>query len=161
MNKRTGYALPILLALATFWMVVSGGSARAGEDTGAIDQVRRDFNTAFTAGNAEAVGQLIDRDGVWLPPGRPTVVGKENIVRLYVERFAQDRSRFELKAGDIQVADGLAVLNGDFSRVDTPRGGGMAKPVSGHYLLVLKKQPEGGWRIVRDIWNETVAGEGK
>jgi ketosteroid isomerase-like protein len=118
--------------------------------------VRLDFNAAFNDGKAEAMGQLIDLNGVWLPPGKQALVGKDKIVQHYADYFAQVRSEFELKSGDIQVSEGWAFMSGAFSRADTPKAGGKATQASGHYLFVLKRQPDGTWKIARDIWNETV-----
>lgn len=157
MKNRIFSASPILFVLATFIMLLSGsGIALAGQDQVAIDKVRLDFNAAFNDGKAEAIGQLIDLNGVWLPPGKQALVGKDNIVKHYADYFAQVRSEFELKPGDIQVSDGLAFMSGAFNRADTLKAGGKPTQASGHYLFVLKKQADGTWKIARDIWNETV-----
>jgi ketosteroid isomerase-like protein len=157
MKRRIFSAFPIFCVLATFIMLLSGsGIALAEQENVEINKVRLDFNAAFNAGKAEAIGQLIDLNGVWLPPGKQAVVGKDKIVQHYADYFARVRSEFELKSGDIQVSDGWAFMSGAFSRADTPKAGGEATQASGHYLFVLKKQPDGIWKIARDIWNETV-----
>ena len=157
MKNRIFYAFPNFFVLAILMMLISdSGVVFAGQDDAAIDKVRLDFNAAFNEGKAEAMDQLIDLNGIWLPAGRPTIVGKDNIVKHYSDYFAKVRSKFELKPGDIQACDGWAFMSGAFSRADTPKAGGKAKQVSGQYLLVLKKQPDGTWKIARDIWNETV-----
>jgi len=145
-------------ALCAAFLVLASGSGQALviDDNAAVDKVRLDFNAAFNAGKAEAMAALIDPDGIWLPPGNPAIVGKDKVVAHYAVYFEGTRSQFELKPGDIRVCDGWAFLSGAFSRADTPRAGGAAREVSGHYMLVLKKQPEGTWKIARDIWNETV-----
>jgi ketosteroid isomerase-like protein len=157
MKNRIFSTFPILCVLTTFIMLLSGnGIALAEQDKVAIGKVRLDFNAAFNDGKAEVIGQLIDLNGVWLPPGKQAVVGKDKIVQHYADYFAQVHSEFELKSGDIQVGDGWAFMSGDFSRTDTPKVGGKATHASGHYLFVLKKQPDGTWKIARDIWNETL-----
>lgn len=157
MKNRMFFAQLLFSFLAMFSMLIWGsGPVRAEQDNAAIDKVRLKFNAAFNEGNAKAMDQLIDLKGVWLPPGKPSIVGKDNIVAHYANYFAGVRSKFELKPGDIQLGDGWAFMNGDFTRADTPKAGGTAKQASGHYLWVLKKQPDGTWKIARDIWNETV-----
>lgn len=157
MKNRIFSTFPLFLVLTAFIMLLSGsGIALAEQDNVAIDKVRLDFNAAFNEGKAEAMGQLIDHNGVWLPPGKQAIVGKDKIVQHYADYFAQVRSEFELQPGDIQVSDGWAFMSGAFSRADTLKAGGKAKQASGHYLFVLKKQPDGTWKIARDIWNETV-----
>lgn len=161
MKNRMVYVSPAFLVLATLSMLMAGnGLVLAGQDDVTIDKVRLDFNAAFNQGNAKAMDQLIDPNGVWLPPGALSIVGRENIVAHYAKYFDKVRSKFELKPGDIQLCDGWSFLSGDFSRADTPKAGGAVKQVTGHYLLVLKKQTDGAWKIARDIWNETVTPEG-
>jgi len=157
MQNRISYVTPIFFVLFTFVMLLSGsGIALAGQDNTAIDQVRLDFNAAFNEGNAAAMAQLIDRDGVWMPPGMAAIVGNDNIAALYAKTFAKVHSKFELKPGNIQLCGDWAFMHGAFSRADTPKAGGTVKKISGHYLLVLKKQPDGAWKIARDIWNSPV-----
>ena len=74
-----------------------------------------------------------------MPHGELTVFGQGNIKERYAKFFANVSSKFELKAGDIQ-------LLGDWSRVDTPKSGGVDKNVSGHYLLIYS-QEAAGWHM--------------
>jgi ketosteroid isomerase-like protein len=162
MKNRVLHAHPIFLAFVALMLLVSGiGVACAAKENAPIDKVRSDFNAAFSTGNAEAMSRLIDGNAVWLPPGRPSSVGKEPITAWYADYFKKFRSKIDLKSGDIQVCDGYAFMSGDFSRADSPKAGGTVKKVSGHYLFVLKKQPDGTWKIARDIWNESAKPAGK
>ncbi|MBF0498165.1 MAG: nuclear transport factor 2 family protein [Deltaproteobacteria bacterium] len=157
MKSRIVYAPSIVFVLVMSIMLTWGsGLVLAGQDDVAIDKVRLDFNAAFNQGNAKAMDQLIDPNAIWLPPGEPSIAGKDKILARYTNIFAGVRSKFELKPGEIQVCGGWAFVSGDYTRVDTPKAGGTFKQVSGHYLFVLKKQPDGTWKITRDIWNETV-----
>ena len=152
---QTGKLQAVLFTM--FIILVCGSSfALAGQDNVAIDKVRLNFNSAFNEGNAEAIAQLIDPNGIWMPPGQPSIVGKDSIVAHYSSYFERIKSKFELKPGDIQLCDGWAFISGAFSRADTPKTGGAAREVSGHYLMILKKQPDGTWKIARDIWNDIV-----
>jgi len=157
MKNRISYVTPIFFVLLTFVMLMTGsGTAIAGQDDAAIDKVRLDFNAAFNEGNAAAMAQVINNDAVWMPPGMAAIAGKDNIVAHYAKTFAKVRAKFELKPGKIQLCGDWAFMNGAFSRADTPKAGGTVKKVSGHYLLVLKKQQDGAWKIARDIWNGPV-----
>jgi uncharacterized protein (TIGR02246 family) len=156
MQNRVFHFALIFLTLITIIGLLHSSAAFAGQDKAAIEKVRMNFNTAFNAGDAKAMARLIDRDGVWMPPGETALVGKENIAARYTAHFAEARSTFELKPGEIQLCGKWAFMSGAFSRADMPKAGGIAKQVSGHYFFVLKKQSDGSWRISRDIWNEAV-----
>ncbi|MDA8126368.1 MAG: DUF4440 domain-containing protein [Deltaproteobacteria bacterium] len=150
-----------VIALSVFMALLSSSSpVVAVDDPAAIDQVRLDFNAAFNEGNAQAIGQMTDDNAILLPPGRPSATGRDNIVALYKDYFFQIRSKLELKAGNIQVCDAFAFVSGDFTRDDTPKSKGKVTRVTGHYLLVLKKQSDGKWKIARDIWNDFIKPQG-
>jgi ketosteroid isomerase-like protein len=88
-----------------------------------------------------------------MPPGEPNVIGRDSVVARYANFFTKVLSKFELKPGEIQICDNFAFISGDYKRSDKPKAGGTVQAVGGHYLLVLKNQPDGTWKIVRDIWN--------
>jgi uncharacterized protein (TIGR02246 family) len=148
--------MPVIFVLFIMFVSGSGFVFAAGQDNAAINKVRLDFNTAFNEGNAEAMGRLIDKDGVWMPPGEPVIIGKDKVVARYTDYFTKVRSKFELKSGEIRLCKGLAFMSGSFVRADAPKTGGAVKEVIGHYLFVLKKQSDGTWKIISDIWNEPV-----
>lgn len=157
MTKKVYHTRSTFFALIVIMLLVSSsGPVLAGDDATAIDKVRLDFNAAFNEGNTQAISGLIDDNCIWLPPGKPSIVGKDKIVADYANHFAKVRSQFELKPSNIQVCGGWAFMCGDFTRVDTPKAGGTAQRVSGHYLFVLKKQPDGKWKITRDIWSDSI-----
>ncbi|MDD5168388.1 MAG: DUF4440 domain-containing protein [Syntrophales bacterium] len=156
MKNRVICGTIIFLILSAIANLLPEGVAFADQASGKIDRVRQDFNAAFNAGDAKSLAQLIDRDGVWMPPGEPAIVGKNNVEARYAAYFEKIRSTFELKPGEVHLCGKWAFLSGAFSRVDTAKADGAIKQVAGHYLFILKKQPNGSWKIARDIWNEGV-----
>ena len=154
MKNQPHFVRLAIFVVALLCALPAGGAAFASDDTAVVDAVRRDFNAAFNANDAGAIGRLFDAEGMLLPPGMPAVVGSEKITARYVGHFAKTRSRFELKPGDIRICEGWAFLNVEFARTDSPKAGGTPVSVEGHCLLVLRKQADGSWRIFRDIWNE-------
>jgi uncharacterized protein (TIGR02246 family) len=158
-QPRLGYVIMREIAIIEAQRLretTTGGRVSAGQYNEAIDKVRLDFNAAYSEGNAQMLAGLITPDGIWMPPGEPTVFGQGNIKTRYAKLFTSMNSKFELKAGDIQLLGDWAYLSGDWSSLDTPKAGGSVKSVSGHYLLIVKKQPDGSWKITRDIWNEVI-----
>ncbi|MFA5353481.1 MAG: SgcJ/EcaC family oxidoreductase [Thermodesulfovibrionales bacterium] len=149
-------ALISFVVFSVMMLTASSGPALAGQDEAAVDKVRMDFNAAYSSGDGEAMARIIDPDAVWMPPGEPEISGRDNIVARYARNFSGLRSEIELKPGDIQVCGDWAFISGAAIRTDAPKVGGSVRQVSEHYMLVLKKQPDGSWKIARDIWNEPV-----
>ncbi len=108
------------LAMAVMAALMPQRFARAAsDDRAAIDQVRIDFNAAFNVCDSKAVGRLIDPDGVWMPPGKPAIVGKDKVIALYGAYFKTVQPTFELKPGPIQQSGKWAFLSGAFTRMET------------------------------------------
>ena len=117
-----------------------------------IDAIRQAFNSAYNAGNAAAIADLLAEDAVWMPPGEPAVVGRSAIEQRYAAQFASTRSFFTLNPGEIRVQANLAWLRGSYQRVDIPVAGGPSTIVTGTYLMTFGRE-RGDWRIVNDCWN--------
>jgi ketosteroid isomerase-like protein len=61
----------------------------------------------------------------------------------------------DLTSTAVEGRDGLAYAVGEYRATLTPKKAG-AKPLPtdvGKYLEVLKRQPDGSWKIVYDMWS--------
>lgn len=153
MKNRSLRANVSILTIVLF-ILLATGVVYADTDE-AIDKVRLAFNAAYNAGDAKAIGKLIDRDAVWMPPtGEPAIVGADKVVARYTSFFKKTQSAFELQPGTVQLSGQWAFLNGAWHREDSSKKGGKSMKHGGYYLMVFKKQADGGWKIARDIWND-------
>ena len=145
----------ILVILGAVLLLGPAAAAFAGADEAAIDKVRLAFNAAYSAGDAKAMGALLDRDAVWMPPtGEKAIVGADKGAARYAAFFEKTRSAFELQPGTIQISGGWAFLNGPWRRPDAEKKTGKSMKHGGYHLMAFKKQADGGWKIARDIWND-------
>lgn len=155
MGKNNRHALTMGTVLVMLLAVFGAGNGLAKGDETAVDKVRLAFNAAYSAGDAKALAALIDRDAVFLPPaGEPAIIGAQKIAARYTAFFEKTHSTFELQPGKIEICGRWAFLNGSWQRKDSARQGGPVMQHGGHYLMVLKKQSDGSWKIARDIWND-------
>lgn len=155
MRKNTMHAVMIGTVLVMILAVFGTGNGLAKGDERAVDKVRLAFNAAYSAGDAKALAALIDRDAVFLPPtGEQAIIGAQKIAARYAAFFEKTHSAFELERGAIQICGQWAFLNGSWQRNDSARQGGPMMQHGGYYMMVLKKQSDGSWKIARDIWND-------
>ena len=149
----------VLLCVSTTICVTAAGFAAACDKHSvavveeAVDRLRQDFNAAYNAADAAAIANLVTEDVVWMPPGNPAVEGRQAVKDRYAAQFKELAPRFELHPGEIQASCTWAFLRGSYTRTDTPRQGGEPIGYKCKYLMIMQRQPDGGWKIARDIWN--------
>jgi uncharacterized protein (TIGR02246 family) len=140
--------------MAVFLLMGLSSRSVAEDSLEAIDAVRMYFNAASRASDALALADLLDRDAIWAPPGQAAILGQEAIKAFYVKRFADKRTVITLHPGAIRLMGDWAVLHSTFSRLDADRLNQDEQTYAGNYLWVLRKQPDGIWKVAYDIWNE-------
>lgn len=121
---------------------------------------------AITAFNARYLGSINDEDiatlsslttegHVILIPNREPIVGKEAndaANRGAFERFTFDETWTPVET----VIDGdLGFQRGTFTTIAMPRGDGQRLEVSGSFMRIYQRQPNGEWRMTRDMFNSS------
>ena len=149
MKNHAYFVRPAIFVVALLCAILAGGAAFAADETAAVDAVRRDFNAAFNANDAGAIGRLFDAEGMLLPPGMPAVVGAEKVTARYVGHFAKTRSQFELKPGDSRIWLNRALWKppSDASST-TPRAD--APPPFATFLEQVKQARQDGYAVDAD-----------
>jgi uncharacterized protein (TIGR02246 family) len=124
--------------------------------TAAINEIWTRYSSSLNAGDIDSWLSLWTDDGVQLPPGEPPVVGKDQIRarnKGVVDKFTFNMSITNEEAG---VAGDWAFARGRYTATLTPKKPGQAVPIDGKYMTILRRQPDGTWKIYRDIFNSNV-----
>jgi uncharacterized protein (TIGR02246 family) len=124
------------------------------QDEAAVRAVDAEWARAATAGDAKALTAVYASDATLLPPNEPVVKG-EAVGKYNADMAAAFSGPFELTTKAVEGRGDLAVATGTYRATLTPKKAG-AKPLpteEGKYLEVLKKQPDGSWKIVYDMWS--------
>jgi uncharacterized protein (TIGR02246 family) len=126
----------------------------SNEDEAGVRALDAEWAKAVTAGNGDAIAALYASDATLLPPGEPMVKG-EAAKRYWVD-FAKGYSGpTELNTQSVEGSGNLAYAVGTYRMTLTPKKAG-AKPLpaeEGKYLEVLKRQDDGSWKIIHDMWS--------
>jgi ketosteroid isomerase-like protein len=90
-----------------------------------------------------------------LPPGDPAKTGEE--LRGWLRAFLQEVTVEGLKydTQEVVVAVGLAYHWYEFSWKLTPKAGGEPTLGQGKGIHILRRGPDGYWKLAREIWNAT------
>ena len=125
--------------------------------TAEIEDLFTEYGASLGAGDAERWIALWTEDGVQLPPGAPPNVGRDAIyasIKAALEQFAFED--MEIDVEEVLVADDLAIARGMYTVTYVPHDGSASIPVDGKYTSTFQRQPDGSWKLYRDIFNSNV-----
>lgn len=146
-----GLSCAVALAGCTAAPAPSANDAPA--DIAAIAAARNAFMAAYNAGDAEAIGKLYTADGISEPNHQPTLTGREAIVKSLTSMFGQVAVKVELTSDETKTVGSTGFDRGRYNAAVTPKAGGATTTVEGRYLVLFVKEPDGVWRVARDIDN--------
>ena len=121
-------------------------------DTTAINALRDQFTAAFNSNDAAATAATYTGDAIAMLANQAAVEGKQAIQASYEAMFKGNAVKIALTPLETQVAGDWAYDRGNATITVTPKSG---KPMEtfGKYLTIYKRQPDGSWKIYRDISN--------
>jgi len=123
----------------------------------AVEDTWDKYSIAMNAENPDLWISLWDENGIQMPPGAPAVVGRPAIEKGIHESYqALDWEEFTINLEEVRVAGDWGFARGTYSASITPRAGGETAFLDGKYLTILKRQPDGSWKIFRDCFNSNV-----
>ena len=123
-------------------------------DVEAINEVREREISVASAGDIEGYLAISTDDAVVMPPNEPSVTGKEAI-RSWLQDFLNQFTiqNFTASSQEIVVAGDWAFERYSFNWTLVPKTGGESIEDSGQCIHIYQRQPDGSWKIARDIWN--------
>ncbi len=140
-------ALPAVLGL----LVCACSEARPAAEPGARQAIEAAVNryvAASNEGDADALAQLYTEDAVLLPPDHAPVLGREAIQDFW--RQGTD-SGLQVRTIRVEVDGGVGYLIGMYTLPRTNQ-----EPAdSGKYVMCLRRQRDGSWKLAADIWNSS------
>jgi ketosteroid isomerase-like protein len=88
-----------------------------------------------------------------MPPDEPAVHGRDAMRKWAETVFSQMTMSGRYTSSDVTVSGDLAVVRYTGEITMTPKAGG--RPATEHIkgIHVMKRQPDGSWKIAQDVWN--------
>jgi uncharacterized protein (TIGR02246 family) len=134
------------------------GAVSAADTKSAIEKALRDLDAQWSAAaGAKDIDKTVSyysEDAVVMPPNAPNAKTRETIRSAWKEMLTTPGAAISWKATKVEVAKSgdLACVSGTYEEAMTDASG---KPVKDHgkYVEVWKKQADGTWKVVADIWN--------
>jgi uncharacterized protein (TIGR02246 family) len=121
-----------------------------------VEAIQELLSTAGDAVNAGDVAAEIGRfteDGIYMWPDVPSIEGREALQEWFQNRFAAVDVRLESTTEEIEVFGDWAFERGSYVAHIRPKGTEEAETLRGKHLNILRRQPDGSWRIARRMRN--------
>jgi uncharacterized protein (TIGR02246 family) len=143
-------AFTLLLTHVGFLATGCGGTrpTLARSDRQGIEAAVSRYVAASNRGDADALTQLYAEDAVLLPPAHEPIEGRDAIGVFWHQGTDQGLQVTTLK---VEVNGDLGYLVGRYhlpATVEEPAD-------SGKYVMCLKRQIDGSWKLTADIWNSS------
>jgi uncharacterized protein (TIGR02246 family) len=153
--------LPTLVCLLFSSCVFAADSSLSTEDLAKIRQVHRQYEQAWLSGDDDGVRSLFTEDSVLLPHhGDPPRVGRAELDAFWFPPNSPPTRILKLKL-DIKDIGGhgqIAYAWGFDEVAWSATQDGKTTTVSnkGTFLNILKKQPNGDWKISHHMWDDPI-----
>ena len=121
-------------------------------DRKAIKALGDQYAAAWNSNDAAALAATYADDAVMMNPNQASVEGKQAIRAAYEARFKESALKAAVTLLETQLAGDWAYDRGNVTINVTPKSG---KPMeeSVKYVFIYKRQPDGSWKVYRDISN--------
>ena len=117
-----------------------------------IGDVTKRYAEAFNRGDVAAAVEFYTEDATFLHPNAEIITGKQAIKEFFETGRAFGLSKISFNGVEAGYDGNLAYERG-IVIMDIEPEGGQAMTDTGKYLVVMKRQADGPWKVAVDIWN--------
>lgn len=116
------------------------------------------FMAAANAGDADGIAAVYADDAVLMAPNLPPQKGHEAIKSFWGGFLDAYSVRFEVASDTIEGRGDLAYNQGHYRFTAVPKAKGVPGVADeGKFLEILRKQPDGSWRYIVDMYSSNLA----
>jgi uncharacterized protein (TIGR02246 family) len=151
MRLVPGASIPVLLC----GVLVGCGAAVDNPDDAlaAIADFNRRYVAAINDGDIDTLASLTTDDHMLIASGGEPLVGKDALVSAMTGAFERVEFDESWAPEETIVSGDLAYQRGTFIVNATPKEGGETSRTTGNFLRIYRRQPNGDWLMVRDMFN--------
>ncbi len=156
-GKRLQGLILVLTAAGALAVLLSALPSQAADmdaNAKALAALDDEWSTAAATRDADRVASFYAEDAIAYPPGEPMAIGRAAAKQVWASYFADQSFSISWKTlhAGVSASGDLGFTAGTYEdSYDGPDG----KKVSekGKYVCTWKKQKDGTWKAIHDIWN--------
>ena len=149
MIRPRRFALLSLL-IPIFW--ATSAVAHITDDAKPLAKLDDEWSAAAGTRDAKRVAAFYADDAIVYPPNMPMATGRAQAEKVWAGAFADPSYRLAWKTTHAEVSGGFGYTSGTFEESFKGPDGKTVKG-TGKYLCVWKKQGDGSWKALHDMWN--------
>ena len=152
--KRSVLLLAALGILAVLGARAQEASAPDPADLAAIADFNRRYVQAINDGDIDTLAALTTDDHLMLTPNRPPLAGKAVLVEAMTRAFESTELDETWTPVETVIDGDLAYQRGTYVVRARPKGSDAEmRATTGSFLRIYRRQPDGQWRMTRDMFN--------
>jgi ketosteroid isomerase-like protein len=121
-------------------------------DLAALASYNKRYLQSINDGDIKTLSSLTSEEHIMLPPGRQ-VVGKAANDAANGKAFELNNFEEHWYPLETVVSGDIAYERGTYTVDAAPKAGGDKRHVAGSFLRIYRRQPDGGWKMIRDMFN--------
>jgi uncharacterized protein (TIGR02246 family) len=165
-SVRTAHSPPLhcarrvaarFLLLAVFSLSFSYALTAAPQTstTAAIAKIRDAWVQDLRTKQLEPILKFYASDAVFLQPNGDRITGSTALRALFQNIMATFNSDLTLHSQNLETSGDLAYDSGEFQETLTSIATGAKITSKGSYIMIFKRAPDGGWKIIQHAWMGT------
>jgi ketosteroid isomerase-like protein len=151
-----------LLALAVAFAPACAPKVNDPADIQAVKDTAPAYDKFANAGDAAGLASsFYAADAIRMDPNQPASAGTDAIRASLEKGYAQSSEQIRNVIDEVHVAGALAIAKGTFEGTSTSKVTGAAAPAKGKFVTLYRKEADGSWKGVWDIYNSDLPEAGK
>lgn len=118
----------------------------------AIARLRTEWTRDLHDKKLDQIAMLYASDAVFLPPNGERIIGRSSIRDLTKKAMDAFTSDLTFQSLNTEFSGDLAYDSGEYRETLTSATDGSTSHGQGNYLMVFKRQKDGAWVIVQQVW---------
>ncbi len=134
---------------------ISTAAPQQAATLGALAKLREAWVQDLRTKQLEHILNFYAADAAFLQPNGDRITGSAALRTLFTNIMAAFNSELTLHSQNLEASGDLAYDSGDFVETLTAIATGAKIDTKGSYIVIYKRQPNGSWRIVQQVFTGT------